>query len=150
MDFPEYLYRLSDKDRQLTQLQFSNYNSGVVGVASTGINVHFGPVPLDKLWVVQSYFADCFAGAAQKVIEVWGGLYIPGSNGQYVKMFDYRNQVSNPNHLVFTSGLWGDKGYILCPGWDPFIQVQFDAGAANNSVEVQVVYFEIPRGGFVT
>jgi len=143
--FPEYLYRLTARDEQVTPLEIVNVfgTSGALATPTPPIAA-FGTVPKGKIFLITSVNATLIPGGAQLPLSWQLQVFRPGvSNvGLCSGSFSGTTTAALP--------LYGSKGgpFYIPEDYQFVGQSVFNAGAANNSFRLDITGIYIPRGNF--
>jgi len=140
--FPDFLFRLSPRDEQVTPLEIVNIYFYGAPASSTQVSSNTYTVPKGKVLLVNSVGAYMYAGAAQKAQDVvlinntsTGNVFYHWSHDWNADIGQFRTACSN------TSFILGENYAVKMLG-------EFDVGAVDNYFEGHINGILIPRGNF--
>lgn len=140
MFFPEFLYRLSERDQQVTWLDPFIFEQGV-SVAGTTPNTTVSSVPLDRALVVQSATVVGIPGAGQACTFLRMTVRAPLGN-QSIRLFQQGFAVAaNVQQAINWQG-----SILIPPLWSLTVESVFDAGVAVNQIVGGIWGILIPVG----
>lgn len=141
--FPDFLYRLTPRDEQVTPLEILNLRL-TASTAATDVATNIYTVPLGKVLVCSAYGLRGEGGAAQYSESLWIEIYtdptMPTLLGGSLNAYPSAAQRSYSH---------GVASQIIVPeGWQLRGRGTFSAGAAANNVFLGINGILIPRGNF--
>lgn len=145
--FPDFLYRLTPRDEQVTPLEIvSNrlYGAAIASViASSGVYV----VPTGKILVLSSFWVQTIAGAAQTALH--SSVIIQPNNSLGNAAEIWGAGISGASAAASTTTQGNSPSEIYLPqGCAIYASAAFSAGAAANTCNFSFVGVLIPRGNF--
>lgn len=143
MFFPEFLFQISQRDRQVTWLD-PVFDSLAVSAANVLVESSIDPHPTDdRAFILQSAIARGDAGAAQTCDSL--AIAIQREEGG-----DFYRLALTGNATAIAAGsivaLNWSGSVIVPPGWNIKARGNFNAGANANQVDLDIVGMLIPIG----
>lgn len=145
-NFPDFIYRLTPRDEQVTPLESVTYYH-TESLVSTYVDIDESlgayRVPAGKILLVNTLAVDFSAGAAQNL----------DSYKIYLKNSSATNDATLTGHSRILTGRYGTQGHmfgsIIVPSeWYICAVALFSAGAAANQITLGMTGTLIPRGNF--
>ena len=103
MFFPEFLYKLSQRDEQVTWLDPS-YGNGDNSAANVSVAQDLIVVPVDRALVLQSVSVFADPGAGQNVVSMFVRVQAPGTAAEFRLAQELTNTVADEEAFINWSG----------------------------------------------
>lgn len=140
MFFPEFLYRLSQRDQQVTWLDPS-YNTGLLSDTSVGLERNLVTVPDGRVLILESASVEADPGAAHACTRIRIVATTPVVNLDFVIA-----QATFAVTANLTQSLNWSGSLLIPPGWSVRMLGVFDAAVAANQIQGYSLGMLLPVG----